>query len=156
MLYRGRPHRLDRRQLVIRLAQKYDFSHTLHHIQRDLKLGLSIEKRDPWHIFELAVRLDDIPLSVDAIKTAHIWTWHKAKDDNGEEFFGEELPGEGLFDLRTYSLNSLKRLPIEIIWALLRASHSYVQREHDENEKDHDELAERFAKLMELKGQYSI
>jgi hypothetical protein len=50
----------------------------------------------------------------------------------------------------------LKRLPIEVIWALLRASHSYVEREHDENEKDHVELAQRFATLMESKGRYSI
>jgi hypothetical protein len=152
------PHRSDRRQLVIRLAQKYDFSHTLHHVQRDLRLGLSIEKRNPWEVFELAARLDDISLSVDAVKAAHSWTHgDKAKNGHGEKFFGESLHGQGsLFDLRTYSLNSLKRLPIEVIWALLRASHSYVEREHDENEKDHVELAQRFATLMESKGRYSI
>jgi hypothetical protein len=108
-------HSPTRRQLVIRLAQKYDFKRELHSIHQDLRLGLYVNKRNPWNVFELAIRIDDLDLCVDAVKKASTWVKEDQACTRGEEKFGDPLQGGGLFDIRTYSLESLKGLPIEVV-----------------------------------------
>jgi hypothetical protein len=71
----------------------------------------------------------------------------------GEEKFGDPLQGGGLFDIRTYSLESLKALPIEVVWAPSRASHSFVKLGPEPLKKAHNEVASRFYNLMKLKGE---
>jgi hypothetical protein len=149
-------HPPTRRQLVIRLAQKYQCVGELHTIKNKLELGLYVRNRNPWHIFELAVRLGDIQLCTDAIKKATNWSRDdKAAVNGSENDFDDALLGEGLFDIRSYSLDAMKALPVEVIWALARASHFYVPLNPDQKALAHEELAERFRKLMELNGKSS-
>jgi hypothetical protein len=150
------PHSCTRRQLVIRLAQKYDFRRELHSIHQDLRLGLYVNKRNPWSNFELAIRIDDLDLCVDAVKKASTWVKEDQASTRGEEKFGDPLQGGGLFDIRTYSLESLKALPIVVVWALSRASHSYVKLGTEPLKKAHNELASRFYNLMKLKGEFPV
>lgn len=107
------PH--TRRQLVIRLAQKHKYNRELHSIHQDLKLGLYVHIRNPWAVFELAVRLDDAELRLDAIKKSSTWTNEEGVSLRGEGEFGDALPGGGLFDIQTYSLESIKAPSIEVI-----------------------------------------
>jgi hypothetical protein len=146
-------HSSTRRQLVIRLAQKYQCKGELQMIKLKLELGLYVRNRNPWHLFELAVRLGDVQLCTDAIKKASNWSRDDKNAVNGSENqFGDALLGEGLFDIRSYSLEAMKALPIEVIWALARASHSYVSHNPKQKTLAHEELAVRFRKLMELNG----
>jgi hypothetical protein len=92
-------HDPTRRQLVIRGAQKYDFKRELHSIHQDLRLGLYVNKRNPWSVFELAVSLDDANLCLDAVKKSSTWVHEEGSSIRGEGEFGEALSGGGLFDI---------------------------------------------------------
>ena len=149
-------HHLTRRQLVIQLAQKYGFKREIHSMHQDLRLGLYVGKRNPWCVLELAARLDDSDLCCDAIKKSCIWTIKEGAPIRGEGEFGNALPGVGLFDIRTYSLELMKALPNEVIWALSRASHSYVKLADEPLKKAHIELGQGYHKLMAMKGECFI
>jgi hypothetical protein len=121
-------HPSTRRQLVIRLAQKYRCVGESQAIKLRLEVGLYVKNRNPWSIFEMAVRLGDLQLCTDAIKKASLWSRDdKAAVKGTGGSFGDALLGEGSFDIRSYSLEAMKALPIEAIWALSRASHTYIE-----------------------------
>jgi hypothetical protein len=149
-------HSPTRRQLVIKLAQKYECRREIHAIHQDLRLGLYVNKRNPWSVFELAVRLDDHDLCLDAVKRSATWVSDDQTDVRSQGEFGEPISGGGLFDIRCYSLEMMKALPIEVIWALARASHSYVKMGAEPLKKAHNELAARYYQLMGLKGEVSL
>jgi hypothetical protein len=69
---------------------------------------------------------------------------------------GDAIPGGGVFDIQTFSLEAMKALPIELISALAKASRFYLPHNPKEKTLAHEELAERFRRLMELNGKSHV
>jgi hypothetical protein len=115
-----------------------------------------VHKRNHWSVFELAVRLDDDDLCFDAVTKSSTWTNEEGASMRSEGGFGDAVAEGSLFDIRTYSLETMKALPIKVIWALSRASYSCVKLATEPLKKAHNELAQKYNKLMAMKGEFSV
>jgi hypothetical protein len=144
------------RRLVVSFAQKYDFAYELRIIKHQLQVALSSyddKKRDPLSIFNLGLMLDEHKLCADAVKRAGGgWKWTQGAEPGQEQAFGEVLKGSKIFDLTGCSLDQMRRTPIEVIWALARVCHKPSALTGVELKVEHDAMAEKYMKLMTLKG----
>jgi hypothetical protein len=144
------------RSQVILFALKYDFVNEIRIIKYQLNVAVSsceARKRDPRPIFHIASMLDAQTLCTNAIKKAGAgWNWTVGDEPNQEKLFGVQLKGGKIFDLTTSPLSDLRDMPIEVIWALLRASHKPNTLTGAALQAERDAMAERYAKLMKLPG----
>jgi len=107
-------------------------------------------------IFEIATLLDDIDLCYSALKKAGSgWTWQSGCEPGNEQKFGEGIKGGRSFDLEAAPLANLQEMPIEIVWALLRASDKSSTSTGAALQAEHDAMADKFSRLMALKGHSS-
>jgi len=60
---------------------------------------------------------------------------------------------EGVFDIRTYSLEMMKVLLNEVIWARSTANHSHVKLAAEHLKTALNEVAQRYNKLVTMKGE---
>jgi len=157
------PAEIDRKQ-VVRFAQKYDFVAEIRIITLHLQIGVVAQQstksqptnRDPADIFEIATLLDDHDLCSSALKEAGAgWKWTAGCEPGNEQEFGKSVKGAKAFDLAGGSLRNLQAIPIEIVWALLRASHKPFTSTGAALQAEHDAMAEKYSKLMALKGNSS-
>jgi hypothetical protein len=148
----------EERTSVLKFAQKYDFATELHLIKQQLNNGLlnrADMKRDPFNVLTMASLMDDHELCTHAIQTAGArWRWPKGTAPGEETQFGLAIKEGHLFDLANAPLVLFKQLPIEIIWALLRVSHKSTKLSGTELQAEYDARAEKFSKLMKLKGEF--
>lgn len=149
------------RKRVVQLAQKYDFTSELRTIKHHLQLALSEhdpKKRSPRAIFRIALMLDEHELCRRAIIKAGGANWKfTAGDETGkEEQFGDSVKDAGVFDMTGWSLDALETAPIEIVWALLRASHKAPDMSSGKLQAEYDVTAANYARLMALKGMSSL
>lgn len=151
---------LTKAGLVVRFAQKYDFAHELRTMIYQLQVALSsfdMHKRSPRSIFVIGCLLNETDICVNALRKAGSGWQRNVGDEPGQEKrFGSNLKGGPIFDLTTCELADLKVMPIEIIWALLRASHKPPTLTGPLRQAEHDEMAEKFSKLMQLEGEFSL
>lgn len=141
------------RTRIVKFAQKYDFAHELRAIKHQLQIGLHDPKGSPRSIFKIAMLLDETELCKTALKkAAGDWKWGEGCEPGNEKEFGESIKGAKVFDLAGGSLSNLKAMPIEIVWALLRASHKPSTKTGSALQAEHDAMAEKFSRLMALKG----
>jgi len=112
--------------------------------------------RSPGNIFDLATLLDDIDLCNSALKKAGGgWSWTDGCAAGNEQVFGEQIKGARIFDVAGRSLSRLQEMPIEIVWALLRASHKPSTSTGAALQAECDAMAENFSRLMALIGHLS-
>lgn len=143
------------RHQVILFAQKYDFVNEIRTIKYQLNVALSkwdIKARFPRDIFLIASLLDEGTLCANAIKTAATWSWSGGCEPGQDKLFGDTIKGGKVFDLTGYSLSALRLMPIEVMWALLRASHKPNTLTSAALQADYDAMAEEFTRLMKLPG----
>jgi hypothetical protein len=146
---------LSEQILVLEFAQKYDFANELRSIRYQLKVGLlDLNVDSKWQPDEaliLAWMMDDGELCAQILKTTAGRTREKGSKWDEEERFGESIAGAWALDLASCSIQRLKWMPVEMIWALLRASY----RPHDQTKEEVEAIANRFQRLMKLEGESS-
>ena len=70
-------------------------------------------------------------------------------------YLGTQIKGARIFDVAGRSLSRLQEMPIEIVWALLRASHKPSTSTGAALQAECDAMAENFSRLMALIGHLS-
>lgn len=96
--------------------------------------------------------MDDHDLCAKAMRKAGSgWGYLEGAEAGKESEFGETLEDAKLFDLAACPL-AQSQLPIEIVWASLRASCKPSTTSGSRLQSDHDAMAERYTKLMKLPG----
>jgi len=96
--------------------------------------------------------LDEGILCANPIKKGATWTFDGGYEPGQEKLFGATLKGAISFDLTGCSLMALRSVPLEVIWALLRASHKPNPLTGAARQADYDAMAEEFTRLMKLPG----
>jgi hypothetical protein len=151
---------LARAALVVKFAHKYDFAHELRTMKYQLEAALSsydADARSPRVVFTIGSLLNETKICASALKRGGSGWQRIGGDEAGQEKrFGGMLKGGLIFDLTTCELSDLKAMPVEIIWALLRASHKPPTLTGPLRQAEHDEMAEKFSKLMQLEGEFSL
>jgi len=146
------------RRSVVLFAQKYDFINELRIIGYQLQVALSNhdpQKRDPRSIFDIGLLLDKHELCKNALKTAGSgWNYNSGCEAGQEKEFGEVAKGAKLFDLAACGLAGLREMPIEIVWALLRASHKPSAATGVLLQAEYDTIAANYGRLIALKGTF--
>jgi len=136
---------------AIGFMKKYDMRHDLKLIS--LQLELTIGNNDNAIPFSIASYLGDWELCGRLISGDG-----DALSDEEEEsrtFFGEmAYDREPLFDLRTWSLHSLKLLRPSILWALMASS---LERNKYEGSKAKNQaMGKEFVRLMSFGGMWKV
>jgi hypothetical protein len=145
------------RRAVVLFAQKYDFTTELRLITYQLQAALSNfndMKRDPRPIFNIGLMLDRHELCRDALKTAGTgWNRMQGCEPGQEKEFGQGVKGGRIFDVAGGPLTGLKEMPVEIIWALLRAAYQPSNLAGAQLQAEYDKIAKNYARLMALPGE---
>ena len=136
-------------QYIIEFMQKYNFGRELEHLRTSLQLAVA-EKRHLVRAIIAASHLGDIKLCGRIIATAGNLQWTTSWP--GEVPFGSLLPGNPLFDVRSWSVDHMESLRPSFFWALLRASEKRTGRK-DKVEEDNKAMSVEFMRLMSLEGE---
>lgn len=132
---------------VIRFLRKYDFARTLDICVLQLVKNLH-EGKSPFSVFVRAAYLGEHALCGRAIVKGGRWTWTGGGEPE-KEVFGREWKQATVFDLRGISLGRLEAIPVDCIWALLRASTKLGAYEI-EKKMDLKAMSEEYVRLMKL------
>jgi len=92
-------------------------------------------------------------ISSDPDNKSSIWTHEEGTSIRGEGDSGDAIAGGGVFDIRTYSLEMMKVLLNEVIWARSTANHFHVKLAAEHLKTALNEVAQRYNKLVTMKGE---
>lgn len=142
---------------VVEFLKKYD-------CQRELRL-LSLEiyqaiygPDTPSHgdeLFVLAAWLEHWQLCNLITQKYGQWYWRRLYDgDEEDDCFGEVLWKGRMFDPRTWEDEDLAKLPADVMWAFLRASHKVDWNKKDD--KEFKAMGREFVRSMGLSPSRSV
>lgn len=135
---------------VIRFLKKFEFDRELKicalRLNEDLVLGKSV-----FTVFLKSAQLEDHDLCGRALEKGS-WRW---TDKNETEIFGQSITDGKVFDLRTMPKSHLEMIPMDSLWALLRASTKLCPDELEVvgGTLDTKAMSQEYVRLMKLRGQ---
>lgn len=145
----------ERTPNVIRFLRKYELDRELEICSLQLNTDLLLDK-NPWKVFLRSAYLEDHELGGRALDKAR--TWSRTGGNLSEtvpEVFGLEVPKGRVVDFRTISRKDLGLLPLDSLWAFLRASAKLPMALTGSPWVDISAMSEEYVRLMKLRGESS-